>query len=679
MNGGGGYSSFRQAGPPWKSGKGQWMQAERPGLFPRLMEPGFIGGKKLRNRVIMAPMGMFGLPGKDGELTREGVEFYRQRACGGAALVFPAAALVTTGFEPPSRALYAFESMDKAPAWSMLAELVHHHGAALGIQLSAGLGRASVGTFFDPLHVPVSASAVSAHWVPWIDCRALEKHEIEGITAAFGRAAAMAAGCGIDVIEIHGYGGYLLDQFMTGVWNRRDDEYGGTLENRMRFPLEVLGAVKAACGRLPVVFKMSVYHGIEGGREPGEALEIATILEDAGVDALHFDTGCSERWNLAIPPVYEPAGTQLQLTGTFAGSLGIPVIVNGKLGIPEAAESALVEGKAGFIALGRAHLADPGWALKVREGIPEEIVPCIGCNEGCMARGFTGRYASCAVNPSCAMEGHFHLTQVAPGRRILVIGGGPAGMSAAITAAKRGFSVEIWEAGARLGGRLLEAGAPPFKRDLRRLLDYLTGQVDKLGISISLGVRADASMAAAARPDAVIAATGAVLSVPDIPGVETALVAGRVLLGEIPSPGRVVVAGGGIAGCETALFLAGKGREVLVIDREEILSHRQAFTINRDSLMSMLKASGVKLAAPAELTGITPGGAEIRSTTGQESIPAGGVVLATGLEPDTSLARGLPEELAVRVVGDAAGPRKVLDALWEGFHAARLLQEKGWT
>ncbi len=200
------------------------------------MEPGKIGSVTLKNRVVMTPMGMFGVPSADGSLTPRGIDFYLERARGGTALVFPAAALVTTAFESACTALNAFDTLDKAITWSQLAEQVHHYGAKLGIQLSAGLGRTSVNYFFDPSYVPVSASAMPAHWTPWIDCRPLEVAEIEQIVGAFGTAAMLARGCGVDVIEIHGYGGYLLDQFTSSLWNKREDDYGGDLEGRMQLP-----------------------------------------------------------------------------------------------------------------------------------------------------------------------------------------------------------------------------------------------------------------------------------------------------------------------------------------------------------------------------------------------------------------------------------------------------------
>lgn len=644
----------------------------------KLLEPGMIGQVKLKNRVIMTPMGMFGVPDLDGSLSPRGMEFYLARAKGGTALVMPAAALVTTEFEAPCTALNAFDSMDKSLLWSQLAERVHHHGAKLGIQLSAGLGRTSVNYFFDSTHVPVSASPVTAHWTPWITCRPLETEEIGRITTAFGLAAVMARCCGIDVIEIHGYGGYLLDQFMSTLWNSREDEYGGGLENRMRFPLGVVSAVKAACGdEVPVIFKMTPVHYVEGGRELAEGLEIAKMLEAAGVDALHVDAGCYEAWHRAIPPVYEPFGVQVEMAARVKSAVGIPIIANGKLGDPEVAEAVLREGKADFIGLGRSHLADPEWVRKVEEGRPEDIVPCIGCCEGCMARGFTGRYASCAVNPACTMETAYRIEDAAVRRRVLVIGGGPAGMTAATTAARRGHEVTIWEKSGRLGGYLVPASAPDFKRDVRRLLQQMVTQVEKLGIDVSLGKEATAGSVTEASPDAVIIASGSVPVVPPLPGIDRDSVFGAidVLNGNVPFGGRVLVAGGGVIGCEAALFMAEKGKRVMIVDAGGILASEPVFILNKESLLGLLSRSGVETVPGVELLEVVEGGALVGEDSSNRTIECDAVVLALGLEPDRELAERLEglEGVEVRVIGDCVQPRKVLNAVWEGFHAGRLI------
>lgn len=642
-----------------------------------LTEPGRLGRLALSNRVIMTPMGLFGLPSLDGGLTDRGIEFYAERARGGAALVFPAAALVSTEFESPCMALYAFDSMERAVHWSRLAERVHAHGARLGIQLSAGLGRTTFNYFFDPGHVPVSASATACHWTPWIESRPLDPREIARLVAAFGTAAALARNCGIDVIEIHGYGGYLIDQFASEMWNRRTDAYGGSLQGRMRFALEVLAAVRASCGEgFPVVFKFTPVHGVEGGRSLEEGIEIAQVLEAAGADALHVDVGCYEAWHKAIPPVYEPAGAQVEIAAKVRAAVGVPVIAHGKLGDPELAEAVLRDGSADFIGLGRSLLADPEWVRKVAEGRPEDIVPCIGCSEGCMARGFSGRYASCAVNPACAMEAEFRLEPAASAKRVVVVGGGPGGLAAAITAARRGHSVTVLEKASRLGGCLVAAGAPAFKEDVKRFLDHLAAQVVKLGIDVRLSCDASAAEVLELRPDVAIIASGARPAVCDVPGIDSLSVslALDVLCGAVPEGEKVLVAGAGIVGCETALHLAGLGKRVTVIDEVGVLSDG-VFMLNSASLLEKMRDAAVETVSPAVLEEVLPAGAVVRAGESRDLVECDSIVLALGSEPGGEAAE-LASRFAgaeTRVIGDAVDPRKVLDAFWEGFHAARLV------
>ena len=290
-----------------------------------------------------------------------------------------------------------------------------------------------------------------------------------------------------------------------------------------------------------------------------------------------------------------------------------------------------------------------------------------------MARGFSGKYASCAVNPSCTMEGRYPLEPVGEPTRLLVIGGGPGGMTAAIAGARRGMDVSLWESADRLGGCLLAASAPDFKRDVRRLLDHLLGQVEKLGIEVRLGARALPANIAAEKPDAVIVATGASPGAV-APGLVGATPALDVLTGSPALSGRVVVAGAGVVGCETALFLAGQGCDVTVVDPAGMLVSEPVFTLNRASLLEKMEAGGVKTMPGVELVEVVEGGARVSSEGSESLIECDSVVLAMGSVPGEPVAEGLTGDgMQVRVIGDAVKPRKVLDAVWEGFHAARLL------
>jgi 2-enoate reductase len=640
----------------------------------KLLEPASIGDVSLRNRVVMTPMGMFAIPAPDGSITDRGIAFYRERARGGTALIFPAASLVTTVHEGPVSSLTALDSLDKSPGWSMLAEELHHYGAKLGAQLCAGLGRINVNFFYDQSHVPVSASAVPAYWTPWISCRPLETGEIEEIVQAFARAALIARNAGADVLEIHGYGGYLMDQFMSSLWNKREDEYGGGLGGRMKFPLDVVAAVKGAVGdSAALVFKFTPVHLVEGGREMDEGLEIARRLEAAGVDALHVDVGCYESWHTSIPPVYSPAGAMLAVDGQVRAAVSIPVIAHGKLGDPEVAEAALTRGMCDFIGLGRPLLADPFWVDKVARGKPLDITPCIGCSEGCIGRGVVGRYASCAVNPACAMEERYTVEPADKSKKVLVVGAGPGGLEASAVAAGRGHDVTLWEKKSVPGGCLVAASAPPFKKDVGRLLAHMVHRADEAGVKMSYDREASVDEVMSGGFDAVIVATGGEPVAPE--GMQAdgghLVTVIKVLEGKVPLEGRVVVIGGGVAGCETAAFLAGEGCKVTLVEAEPQLLPGNVFLLNRAGLLELLEKAGVDTIVGARPESIEDGSVLLE---GGRRLECDAIILATGMRPDNSLAKALEGKgLEVRTIGDAASPRNVMEAVWEGFHTARLL------
>lgn len=276
--------------------------------------------------------------------------------------------------------------------------------------------------------------------------------------------AAIAKHAEVDAIELHGYGGYLMDQFQSELWNKRTDEYGGSLENRMRFSIECIKAIREAVGPdFPILFKFTPYHGVPGGRELAEGIEMAKMLEEAGVDALHVDVGCYEAWYKAINTVYEPPCVQLDVAAEIKKHVNIPVLSQGKMQNPEHAEAALRKGKADFIGLGHAAICEPHWVNKVVRRETYDMVPCIGCNE-CLFAGFSGKILHCAVNPLAFAEDYYPVEPGDPNKRVLVVGGGPAGITAAITAAERGMQVELWEKKNELGGLLLAAGGPRFKK-----------------------------------------------------------------------------------------------------------------------------------------------------------------------------------------------------------------------
>ena len=305
--------------------------------------------------------------------------------------------------------------------------------------------------------------------------RELSTGKIERLVNDFRLAARILRMAEIDAIQLHAHQGYLFDQFQTALWNPRADKYGGTLEARLTFALEVIEAVKRGSGdAIPIIYRFGLQHYLKEGRELEEGLEIARRLERAGVDALEVDAGCYETWYWPHPTAYQPPGCMVEMEARVKKTVNIPVASVGNLGHPELAESVLKEGKADFITLGKALLADPEWPNKVRENRWEDIRPCLGDNEGCLRRVGERKYISCTVNPATGMEREFALKPAKRGKSILVVGGGPGGMEAARVAAMKGHKVTLWGKGHVLGGNLVAASVPSFKRDYRRFIEYLS-------------------------------------------------------------------------------------------------------------------------------------------------------------------------------------------------------------
>lgn len=637
----------------------------------KLLEPGRIGSMNLKNRVYMAPMGTG--TDLDGGITAKNVEYFAERAKGGAGLIFTAAQLATEKYE--SRAGNKLDSFQHVERLHFLADRVHHYGAKLCVQISAGLGRVGAS---DPFTAPSSSSATHSFWFPDLVCKPLTVDEIQDIVTRIGYSAQLAMQAGADCVELHAYGGYLLDQFQASIWNLRDDEYGGDLSGRMKFTLEAIAAMKKSCGKhFPVLVKFTPVHGFPGGRTIDEGIEMAKLFEAAGVDALHIDYGCYERWYNAIPTVYQEDATQIQFAAQVRKAVGIPILSQGKLGKPEIAEAALEDGCADFIGLGHSMLCEPHWVNKVKHGFTYDIVPCIGCNE-CLYGGFAGVGSQCAINPLCGHEKDYSLEPVADKKRILVVGGGPAGMQAAIYAAQRGIEVELWEQNSTLGGTLLAAGAPSFKSDVLRYVEYASNKLYRSGATVRLSTQATAAAILKGKFDAVILAAGSTPLIPNIPGIELDCVktSTEVLLGKASIGEKCVVIGGGLVGCETALAISEDfHKEPVIIEMLDGLLLTANHALNNDlKLRAMLEEKQINSICGAAVTGIQEGRVFYTRDGREESVSCDTVVLACGYKPTNALAEALMEtDVELAVIGDCSAPRKIFNAVHEAFHTVRLL------
>ncbi|MGN1282497.1 MAG: NAD(P)/FAD-dependent oxidoreductase [Limosilactobacillus sp.] len=633
-----------------------------------------LGSMRLKNRIFMSPMGTTGEA--DGSYNNEAIDYFEERAKGGVGMIITGANVISTKYEPrPCTELSNFHHVERL---NMLIDRCHHYGAKVCVQLSPGLGRQQ---FTDPFTPPYSAGSVPSFWFPKLICKPFAKEDIHYLVKRIGYSASLAINAGADALELHDYGGYLLDQFQSKQWNNRTDEYGGSLENRMRFTLECIKSIQDNIPKdFPLLVKFTPDQRVKGFRTLDEGLKIAKILEQAGVTALHVDTGCYEQWYQAITTVYSPEASKLDVQKAVKDVVDIPVLGDGKLKNPVTAKKVIEDGDLDYVGLAKQMLADPFWVKKVKSGHIDDIVPCIGCNE-CLRAGFSGKHYYCTVNPQCYAEKEYRLPKNdGKQRSVLVIGGGPAGMEAAITARQRGFSATIWEQSDRLGGLLWAASAPSFKHDVRNLLNYLVTQCNKHGVNVLYNTKATDEKLARAQGqyDEVILATGSSPVTTSIPGMkENATFAIDYLNGKAQPTGHIAIVGAGLTGTETACDLAEKGYQVDLFEQTpEILQNANECLNNQQHLLAKVADDGVKVHTSATVKEVGEGQLTFADKDGEEqTLPFDTILNAIGFRSNDQLADELYHlyDDHANVIGDALQPRKIMNAIHEGYHTIRTM------
>jgi 2-enoate reductase len=660
--------------------------------YPKLFEPIRIGKLTIRNRLAMAPMGIVGLTDMEGNPTQRAIDYYVERAKGGIGLIITSLFKVDNNIEVHAGNMEYISRSSKRPMGE-LCDMVHALGAKIFIQLTAGFGRVSLPGYF--VNKPISASAVPHFFDPSVTCRPMTTDEVEKLVKAFGDAAEIAAICGMDGIELHGHEGYIMDQFTTALWNKRTDKYGGNLIGRLTFPIEILREIKKQVGEdYPVQYRFGLKHYMKGlnsgalkgedfveaGRDIEEGLEMARLLEEAGFDSLHVDAGCYDSWYWAHPPSYQDYGCMVEMAARVKEVVTIPVIAVGRLEVPDLAEKVIAEGEADIVAIGRGLLADPQWPGKVRQGRTREIRPCIGCHI-CFGRFLSGRPLSCAVNPTCGREKLYPIEGTDKPKKVMVVGGGISGMEAARVATLRGHAVTLWEKEKSLGGHLIEASVPGFKKELQKLLLWYENQMEVLGIDIRFESAVSRDLMDRENPDVVLIATGSNPIVPDLPGIDRAEVCTCIdlLLGNKETGQRVVVIGGGLVGCETALWLSLKGKTVTLVEQlpECMMGGPVVPAMNRQMLLDMLRINSVKIITNRDLQEITGQGPVFthRGTLNRTVLDAGTVVLALGMKSNQKLYNEAVKNCSADIyaIGDCREVRNIYGALWDGFEVGRMI------
>jgi len=643
----------------------------------RLFEPIKVGTLEIKNRIVMPGFAFSSAEdtSKLGVIHERYIDFFEERAKGGVGLIILPDTVVDSNLRFRSHPCIGGDEFN--PGLASLTEVVHMWGARIAPDLwySDGIYQRRA-DWHPPLPHgsdwrPLSTSFFFFKGKPTIE---LSTREIQEVEELFADAALRARTSGFDAIHLAGHFGFIINQFLSPAFNKRTDIYGGSLENRMRLALEILGRIKDKIGNdLPIIFRLSADELIEGGLTIEDTKIIAKRLEEVGVDMMNIIAGlCAPgEFHKNITPMGSPQGTFVDLAAQIKKAVSIPVIVAGRITEPWFAEKILEDGKADMVGMARQLAADPEWPVKAAEGRFSDIVPCIGCNV-CLER-LGNTVSRCSVNAALGRERDFRVIPTAQHQRVLVVGGGPAGMEAARVATLRGHSVSLYEKQDTLGGQLILSSKPPYKDDITKFNEYLKNQIEKLGVEVRLGVEVTPDIVAEAEPDVVIVATGALPSLPDIPGIDgrNVVTAWDVLVGREVGE-NVVVVGGGMVGCETAEYLILQGKKVSIVEiLSEIASDVERMT-TRIVLLERFSGYNLNIMTDSKAEAIDEEGLVVINLGEKRLVAADNVILAMGSIPNDTLARKLRNSIArLYTTGDCAKPGRIVDAINQASYIAR--------
>ena len=658
--------------------------------YSKLFSPIKIGSITIKNRFAMAPMGPLGLADANGGWNQRGIDYYVERAKGGTGLIITGVTFfdqVVEKQDPSTVPNPLYKPVNFVKTSREMTERIHAYGSKIFLQLSGGFGRVTIPTNVGDIP-PVAPSAIPHRWLDKT-CRAITVDEIHAIVKQFGEAAFHAKRAGFDGVQIHAvHEGYLIDQFAISMFNQRTDEYGGSLENRLRFAKEIVEEIKKTCGNdFPVTLRFSVKSMIkdwrvgalpgedfeEKGRDTEEGLKAAKLLESYGYDALDTDVGTYDAWWWNHPPMYQKKGLYREYCKMVKEVVDIPVFCAGRMDNPDMALEAIENGECDVIDLGRPLLADPDYCNKLRCGKITQIRPCISCHEGCMGRVASYSLLNCAVNPQAARERVNAYEPILKKKKVLIVGGGVAGCEAARVLDIRGHQPVVYEKGSRLGGNLIPGGAPDFKEDDIALADWYTNELNRLGVHVHLNTELNEEEIKAMDCDTVILATGSKPKVFSLGDDSHTYTAEQVLLKQKDAGKKTVVVGGGLVGCETALWLAQNGIHVTIVETlDKVMAvNGPLCAANKEMLEALLPFNGVEIITGAKVTEFANGEVKIDTKEGSKTIMSDSVILSVGYKEENTLYNNLQFDIPdLYLLGDAKKVSNIMYAIWDAFEVA---------
>lgn len=636
-----------------------------------LFSPIKLGSMLVKNRLVMPPMSLnFGVD-EDGCVTEQHWEYLAARARGGTGMI-----VVGGGAVHP----FGLDLPRMPPIWSdrfigalgKMTEVIHRYDTKFGMQLLHGGRQAYLGEKVAPSPIPALAVVKG---VP----RELTHAEIRELVNAYGDAALRCQRAGFDFVEIHAAHGYLITEFLASNSNLRQDEYGGSFENRIRLLIEIIEDIKTKTGPgYPIGVRINGEDYVEGGWTLTDTKRLAPLLEQLGIDWLHISAGIYGSMPVTIPSMYSDHACFLHLAEEIKKSVSIPVIAVGRIKNPELADRIIREGRADMVAMGRAHLADPELAKKAFEGRIADISPCIGCCKGCIERALALEEATCVMNPEVGREYLFKKKDLSKSKRILVVGAGPAGLSVARMAVLHGHKVIILEESSQAGGMARLASIPPGRSEIMELIHYYLRELNRLRVEIRLNIEPDSGLIAAIKPDVGIITTGSLPEIPQIAGLFDTGMALHIITDVLQSnstPGnRIVVLGGNMAALQAADFLAEKGGEVFVLHRGQHFAEQMAPN-DRTYLMERLKRPGIQLFKGISINEFLENGIRFIWKGQVETLEMiTDIILSEGMRSNRNTTELFEEAgIEVHTIGDAKSPRTFFDALAEADELGRAL------